>query len=744
MYGLNAFKKFNHKKKKGKSCTAFASFILLLTPLSAVVYATPFSTCPSKAFLFQGNPVSSYGINLVTGNYELIEDNPGIAANINGLGFDQQDRYLYGFDTTNLKMARMGSDFQVKTLNLSGLPARTSFYVGDVANHYYYLYRKGVGLYKVDLSPLDEDVNAILSAQLVSTNSSINLTDFAFHPNNNMLYGVDNSSGILYQIDSDSGAIIALGDSGETGTFGAMYFDLNGYFYLSRNQDGQIYRIDLSTLGTATYTPESTDLDVRALKFADGPRSSQNDGARCASAPLIDEDTPSNIDFGDAPQSYATILADNGPRHLLDGKTYLGLTPPDGDYDGYVGADSDDSSKVNPQSYNDEDGVNFVSALEVGLDSVVSVYASNTNSGILNAWFDWNGDGDFNDGGEQNIVNLPLTAGFNNIVLRVPANAQIGNSWSRFRFSQQRDLGYSGGSSSGEVEDHAISISESGLSYRYYPSKNGWLTLAYEDQWPISDDYDMNDVVMHYRTVEVIREQQLVRIDIYGELQALGGDYHNGFAVQLNNIALENVNKQTLRLLHNNIKQQYSGQNGATTYDILESGNSNAVIMISQDLWKHARSVCHYYRSEKGCQQAQVFDFEVSVPLINPLPLADLPAPPYDPFIFATEGLYHGDIFVEAPGRGLEIHLADHAPTEKFNTDYYQLGDDSSSPADNRYFRNINNLPWALEINEAWQWPSERKPLLQAYPHFQTFVESQGTEKSDWFELNQSVLLNLF
>lgn len=742
MYGLNELSEYNYKKMRSNSGTAFVKMLLLSASLSAQVYAQPFTSCPSKAFLFQGTPVTSYGVNLVTGNYDLIEDDPGIAANINGLGFDQQDRYLYGFNTTHLKMVRMGSDFQVETLNLSGLPENTSFYVGDVANHYYYLYRKGAGLYKVDLSPLDKNINAMLSAQLITTNSAVNLTDFAFHPNNNLLYGVDNKSGVLYQIDPDNGVTLAIGDSGETGTFGAMYFDVNGYFYLSRNQDGQIYRIDLSALDATSDAQQLSELDVSAIKFSDGPSSSQNDGARCASAPLIDEDMPSNIDFGDAPQSYGTVLADNGPRHLLDGKTYLGLTPPDGDYDGYTGGDSDDSSLVNPQSYDDEDGVNFVTALEIGLDSVVSVYAS--ANGILSAWFDWNRDGDFADANEQNIVDLSLTAGFNNVVIRVPENAVAGNSWSRFRFSQQSGLNYSGGSNSGEVEDHAITIAESGLTYRYYPGENSWLTLAYEDQWPISDDYDMNDVVMHYRTVEVIRDQQLVRIDIYGELLALGGDYHNGFAVQLENIALGNVNKQTLRLLHNNVEQQYSGQNGATTYDILESGNSNAVIMISQDLWQHVQSTCLYYRSETGCQQAQVFDFEVNIPLVTALNLDAIPAAPYDPFIFATEGLYHGDIFSEHPGRGFEVHLADHAPTEKFNSNYYGLADDSSDPVNNRYFRNSNNLPWALEIAGPWQWPSERKPLLKAYPHFQTFVESQGAEKSHWFELNQAVAKHLF
>lgn len=119
--------------------------ILCLLLFSGASKAEAFSTCPSKAFLFQGKPVASYGINLVTGNYDLIEDDPGINANINGLGFDEQDRYLYGFDTSNLQMVRMGSDFQVITLNLSGLPADTTFFVGDVADHYYYLYRKGKG-----------------------------------------------------------------------------------------------------------------------------------------------------------------------------------------------------------------------------------------------------------------------------------------------------------------------------------------------------------------------------------------------------------------------------------------------------------------------------------------------------------------------------------------------------------------------------------------------------------------------
>ncbi|WP_413701786.1 LruC domain-containing protein [Psychromonas sp. KJ10-10] len=86
------------------------------------------------------------------------------------------------------------------------------------------------------------------------------------------------------------------------------------------------------------------------------------------------------------------------------------------------------------------------------------------------------------------------------------------------------------------------------------------------------------------------------------------------------------------------------------------------------------------------------------------------------------------------PGRSLEIHLVDKAPTDKFNYDNFGLGDDTSEPSNERYYRNANNLPWALEITDSWQWPSERSPLIMAYPAFQTFVESDGEQQSNWFE----------
>lgn len=157
---------------------------LLLGSLIASAYAqaAPFDTCPSKAYLFQSTPVQIYGVNLVTGSTTLLEDDTGLALGINGVGFNFTDRYIYGYDTTNKKIVRLGQDFQAETLNVSGLPTDHTFYVGDVYNHVYYLYRKGKGLFSIDLSPLDSDPNATLSIVKISSTATVNLTDFAFHP----------------------------------------------------------------------------------------------------------------------------------------------------------------------------------------------------------------------------------------------------------------------------------------------------------------------------------------------------------------------------------------------------------------------------------------------------------------------------------------------------------------------------------------------------------------------------------
>ncbi|MGF1904237.1 LruC domain-containing protein [Aliivibrio salmonicida] len=687
--------------------------LLFLTTvlLSPKVFAVAFDSCPSKAYLFQGKPVSVYGINLVTGTNSLLQDDTGLPSNINGVGFNETDRYIYGYDTTNYTIVRLGQNFQATTLNVSGLPSDKTFYVGDVYQHHYYVYRSGTGFYKIDLSPLDSNVNAALTADLITSTASVSLTDFAFHPSNDHLYGVDNGSGGLYEFDISTGAATYIGDTGETGTFGAMYFDVDGYLYLSRNQDGQVYRVNLSS---QAIIDSGT---VPAVKFADGPFSSQNDGARCANAPLIDTDEPATIDFGDAPDSYGSTLNSNGARHALDNETWLGSSV-DGDYYAAQSPDSDDTI-----TSDDEDGVGFVTALEPGLDSVITVNAS--TSGVLSAWFDWNGDGDFADEGEQAITDEVLASGNHNLIISVPFDATVGATWTRFRFSQQTGLAYYGGSTSGEVEDHVITIVDGNTTQRHFPSASGYVTLAYEDNWPETADYDMNDLVLRYRITEVLKDGEVAKVIVSGKLAAVGASYHSGFAVRLSGIDATNIDSAKTRLYYNSALQNGPSQ---------ESGMNEASFILINDAIDVSSYDCSYFRTSNECREDMGLEFELQFSLITPVATASMPAMPYDPFLFATSGYYHGPSFTQAPGRDYEVHLADQAPTELFNTEFFQLAQDTSDASTDRYFKTSNNMPWALLIYDEWQWPRERVDLTTSYPDFADYTTSGGATNTDWYE----------
>ena len=77
--------------------------------------------------------------------------------------------------------------------------------------------------------------------------------------------------------------------SGLNYTYGAVYFDADGRFYVSANQTGTIYVIQ----SVQDLTPEST---MDSNLFAFGPSSASNDGARCPTAPVAQEICDNGID----------------------------------------------------------------------------------------------------------------------------------------------------------------------------------------------------------------------------------------------------------------------------------------------------------------------------------------------------------------------------------------------------------------------------------------------------------------
>jgi uncharacterized repeat protein (TIGR01451 family) len=181
----------------------------------------------------------------------------------------------------------------------------------------------------------------------------------------------------------------------------------------------------------------------------DGDTSVDSGGRYCASGVL-------GIDHGDAPDpTYPTLSASDGARHPFDGVLYLGSLV-DGEADGQptASADGDDLDGTD-----DDDGVTLTSALRLGLNATLDITASAT--GLLNAWVDFNADGDWNDAGEQVFTDTALTAGSNSLQVAVPLDAMLGTTFARFRCDSTGGLAPTGLAADGEVEDYALTLEPS-------------------------------------------------------------------------------------------------------------------------------------------------------------------------------------------------------------------------------------------------------------------------------------------
>ena len=155
-------------------------------------------------------------------------------------------------------------------------------------------------------------------------------------------------------------------------------------------------------------------------------------------------------DFGDAPATYGTAKHDIVAGYRLG----AAITAETGPYNNATAnADAGD------------DGVT-IGTLRRSNTATVSVAVTGA-SGRLQAWFDWNRDGDFLDVGEQIATNVTdngtgdtnAATGIIRLSFIVPATAGLGQTFSRFRWSTQSGLdptvltGHNG-----EVEDYASTV----------------------------------------------------------------------------------------------------------------------------------------------------------------------------------------------------------------------------------------------------------------------------------------------
>ncbi len=122
---------------------------------------------------------------------------------------------------------------------------------------------------------------------------------------------------------------------------------------------------------------------------------------------------------------------------------------------------NDGIHSANSDADTSDDGVSWpfpiVSSSIVGVSSVW-VENGGAVAGKLDAWIDFNRDGDWNDAGERIFNSAVINAGRHLMNFSVPAGATIGATAARFRISLNGKLGPTGSAYDGEVEDYKVEI----------------------------------------------------------------------------------------------------------------------------------------------------------------------------------------------------------------------------------------------------------------------------------------------
>ncbi|MDZ7722691.1 MAG: GEVED domain-containing protein [candidate division KSB1 bacterium] len=180
-------------------------------------------------------------------------------------------------------------------------------------------------------------------------------------------------------------------------------------------------------------------------------------------------------DYGDLPSPFHTLSTDNGASHLIltENNPTLGSSV-DAENDGQP----DGKARGDDNNYHDdEDGIQFKSAVSPDYEAILYVTVKNT--GYLSAWMDFNGNGNF-DTGEQFLSDVTLSTGTHSLTFTPPADAVTGVTYARFRYSTETGLTANGSAADGEVEDYRIEI----LSLQYVDYGDAFSDNIMNVWWP--------------------------------------------------------------------------------------------------------------------------------------------------------------------------------------------------------------------------------------------------------------------
>ncbi|MCF8227958.1 MAG: LruC domain-containing protein [Bacteroidales bacterium] len=254
----------------------------------------------------------------------------------------------------------------------------------------------------------------------------------------------------------------------------------------------------------------------------------------------------------------------------------------------------------------------------------------------------------------------------------------------------------------------------------YFPA-SGYGSLAFEDLWPGTGDYDFNDVVVDYQFQTVTNASNFV-VEILADFvaRASGASQQNGFGFQFPN---DNVAGSDLSVSGMSLNVGYINTNANGT----EANQSRHTVIVFDNFFEVTPNTVSETGTNTDPNGVYVLPDTVSINMdfaVNTYTANDIDIENFNPFIIVN-------MF-----RGTEVHLADFPPTDLADTTRLGTSHDDSDPDLGRYYKTDNNLPWAINLYENFDYPEEKKEITSAYLKFANWAVSAGVNYPDWYQNN--------
>ncbi|MEO6521814.1 MAG: LruC domain-containing protein [Mucilaginibacter sp.] len=230
-------------------------------------------------------------------------------------------------------------------------------------------------------------------------------------------------------------------------------------------------------------------------------------------------------------------------------------------------------------------------------------------------------------------------------------------------------------------------------------------TVAYEDQWPVKGDFDLNDVVVGYSyTLVTSAANKVVTVSGAYTLYSRGGDYTNAFGIEF----------PVAKGLVSGLAITKGGT--AVTAPTFEAGQTNATVI----LFTNMKDEMATYNTKIGDIFSPYKSYSISFNITGGIALSTFGQDAYNPFIYNS-------------GRGHEVHLSGKTPTSLADATLFGTKDDNTSVAVSRYYVTKAGLPFAINVPVVFNYVSEGKDITTAFLHFADWAAAGGSSYTDWY-----------